>query len=66
MAWFGLLFSAHLMLLSYVSQCAAQSYMGACVTYTNSQLPAPTLDDWRLMGHVFLRMDVPSIGGDYW
>ena len=44
----------------------SEVYMRSCVTYTNSQLPQPTVSKWRLTGHVFLRLEVTSIGGDYW
>ena len=53
--------------LSFLCMCnLSQSNMRSCVTYTNSQLPEPTLPGWRLTGHVFLRLEVTPIGGDYW
>lgn len=42
------------------------AFMRSCVTYTNSQLPEPTVSKWRLTDHVFQRLEVTSIGGDYW
>ena len=44
----------------------SEASMRSCVTYTNSQLPEPTLSGWRLTQHVFLRLEVSPVGGDYW
>ena len=63
--------------LKIVSACAvvwvcflgvslADVNLRSCVTYTNSQLPQPTVAKWRLINHVFLRLEVIAIGGDYW